>query len=279
VDRLVIAYLAVIGVLATIYHNRVPGWWIIVIANAAGIAGVLWLAGSLPTRRSRYLQLLRFWYPALLLMPLFEQLTFVIHPIHPRDFDVELALLDRSLFFGADPVVWLQSFSRPWITDILQVAYSSFYLLPLGIILLLYMEGRIREFLESQFGLLLCFYLSYLGYILVPALGPRFSAEGVIHAPQGLIVSKFLQDLLNALERAGHMRDAFPSGHTAVGLMVQWYFLRFYGKRGLWISPLIAALLVSTVYLGYHYVIDIFAGTLLALICLLVTPWFVGNDS
>jgi hypothetical protein len=243
VDRLVITYLAAIGILTAVYHDRVPGWWIFFAANTATIAGVSFLAGSLPTRRSRALHWLRFWYPALLLMPLFEELSFLIHPIHPQDFDRELALLDRRFFFGADPVALLQHFAQPWITDILQVAYSSFYFLPLGLLFFLYMEGRFQDFLESQFGMLLCFFLSYFGYVLVPALGPRFSPEGNIHAPEGLAVSSILQSLLNLLERAGQMRDAFPSGHTAIALMVQWYALRFYDSRGVWISPLIGALL------------------------------------
>jgi membrane-associated phospholipid phosphatase len=273
VDRLVIAYLAATGILAAIYHDRVPGWWIFFAANTATIAGVLYLAGSLPTRRSRTLHRLRFWYPALLLMPLFEELSFLIHPIHPKDFDRELALLDRSLCFGADPVAVLQRFAQPWITDILQVAYSSFYFLPLGLLFFLYREERFQEFLESQFGMLLCFFLSYFGYMLVPALGPRFFPEGNVFAPEGLTVGPILQKLLNMLERAGQMRDAFPSGHTAIALMVQWYALRFYGRRGVWISPLIGALLISTVYLGYHYVVDVIAGGLLALFCLIITPW------
>jgi membrane-associated phospholipid phosphatase len=275
----VIIYLAAIATVVSVYHDRVPGWWIFVAMNAAFIAGVSVLGGSLPTRRSRALHWMRYWYPALLLMPLFAQLSFLIHPLHPRDFDRELANLDRSVFLGTDPVVWLQHFAQPWITEILQLAYTSFYLLPLGLLLFLYLRGRTQEFLESQFGMLLCFFLSYFGYLLVPALGPRFVSANGIQAPDGVFLSRMLQDLLNTLERAGEMRDAFPSGHTAVAIMVQYYSLRFFGRRGLRILPLVSALLLSTVYLGYHYVVDVFAGILLALVCLLVSPWFARGNS
>jgi membrane-associated phospholipid phosphatase len=213
---------------------------------------------------------LRDWYPAVLLLPLFIELSYLIHAIHPTDFDSALAALDRRTF-GANPVSWVQQFARPWVTEVLQLAYASFYLFPLGLMFVLYASGRSREFQESQFGMLLCFFLSYFGYLLVPALGPRFIAEDVATAPQGLWLSRLLQDSLNFLERAGSMRDAFPSGHTAVAIMVQRYAFRWFGWRAFRLVPLTAALLVSTVYLGYHYVVDVFAGALLAFLSLAAT--------
>ena len=43
---------------------------------------------------------------------------------------------------------------------------------------------------------------------------------------------------------------------------------RFYPLLGVTVS-----LVVSTVYLRYHYVIDVIAGVLLAMVCLGVTCW------
>ena len=67
------------------------------------------------------------------------------------------------------------------------------------------------------------------------------------------------------------MRDAFPSGHAAVTLVVQWYAFRYFQRRGFWLLPLTVALLFSTVYLGYHYAVDILAGAVLAVFCIVVT--------
>jgi membrane-associated phospholipid phosphatase len=46
--------------------------------------------------------------------------------------------------------------------------------------------------------------------------------------------------------------------------------------------PAVSALIVSTVYLRYHYVIDVIAGMLLALLTIFISPWthrlFSGAD-
>jgi membrane-associated phospholipid phosphatase len=83
--------------------------------------------------------------------------------------------------------------------------------------------------------------------------------------------TRWLYETLNQLERAGKMRDVFPSGHAAIALMVQFYYFRWFGRRGFWLLPLTCALLISTVYLGYHYAIDVIAGAGLAAFCLTIS--------
>ena len=74
------------------------------------------------------------------------------------------------------------------------------------------------------------------------------------------------------------MRDAFPSGHAAVALVVQWYAFRYFRHRAVWLLPLTTALIFSTVYLAYHYAVDVLAGAGLALSCIVVTEsWNRGS--
>jgi membrane-associated phospholipid phosphatase len=84
----------------------------------------------------------------------------------------------------------------------------------------------------------------------------------------GVFLADTIRETLNALER--FKQDAFPSGHTAVVLLVLAYAWR--SVRGLfWIClPLVVALILSTVYLRYHYVVDVLAGFLLAGLCLVL---------
>lgn len=270
VDWLTVVYLATIASIVVVFRHRVAGWGLFVLGHCAAIAILIAIirigrGGRAPARHW-----LRYWYPAVLLFPLFDELSYLIHRVHPHDYDTALALLDRRLF-GVDPVSWLQQFARPWLTEVLQLAYTSFYLLPVVLLVVLYFSRRFDEFRKAQFGMLLCFYLSYLGYFVVPALGPRFISESVVDAPRGLLLSGAIQDALNHLERAGSMRDAFPSGHAAVALVVQWYAFRYFRRRGFWLLPLTTGLLFSTVYLAYHYAIDVLAGAGLAFFCIVVT--------
>ncbi|MGH7371035.1 MAG: phosphatase PAP2 family protein, partial [Candidatus Methylomirabilales bacterium] len=81
----------------------------------------------------------------------------------------------------------------------------------------------------------------------------------------GVFLADTIRDTLNVLER--FKQDAFPSGHTAIVLVVLFYARGF--VRGLfWIFlPMVVALIFSTVYLRYHYVVDVLAGILLAALC------------
>jgi membrane-associated phospholipid phosphatase len=62
-------------------------------------------------------------------------------------------------------------------------------------------------------------------------------------------------------------RDVFPSMHVAISFVV-WLYAYRNSRRLFWIiSPLILSLWVSTVYLRYHYLIDVLAGLALAPLC------------
>jgi membrane-associated phospholipid phosphatase len=59
-------------------------------------------------------------------------------------------------------------------------------------------------------------------------------------------------------------RDVFPSMHVAISFVV-WLYAYRSSKKLFWIlSPLILSLWFSTVYLRYHYLVDVLAGLVLA---------------
>jgi len=192
----------------------------------------------------------------------FNSLGALITTIHATTFDPQLIAVDHGIF-GAHPTVWMERFISPPLTALLQFAYISYYFIPLSLGIVLIARGRFGEFEEVLFGILLCFYLSYTGYLLFPAIGPRFTLS---HLQTGdLQLSPFIetiQDALNNLEK--NKTDAFPSGHTAVSLMSLYYAGKMREKRLFMVLiPVVTALLISTVYLRYHYVIDVIAGAAL----------------
>ncbi|MDP3048011.1 MAG: phosphatase PAP2 family protein, partial [Thermodesulfovibrionales bacterium] len=81
---------------------------------------------------------------------------------------------------------------------------------------------------------------------------------------EGFFIAEPMQNLLNRLE--GIKRDAIPSGHTGVALTV--LCLAYNYKRTLFriYLPVVILLLFSTVYCRYHYVVDVIAGVVLAVI-------------
>jgi membrane-associated phospholipid phosphatase len=56
----------------------------------------------------------------------------------------------------------------------------------------------------------------------------------------------------------------FPSLHIAVSLFLWLTLLKDYRRLGLLLTPLLVLLWASTIYLRYHYCIDLIAGVCLA---------------
>jgi membrane-associated phospholipid phosphatase len=80
-----------------------------------------------------------------------------------------------------------------------------------------------------------------------------------------------IQDALNALEK--NKTDAFPSGHTAISLMCLYYAWKEREKKLVAVLiPVVTGLLFSTVYLRYHYVIDVIAGLALTGLTIVLAP-------
>jgi membrane-associated phospholipid phosphatase len=111
--------------------------------------------------------------------------------------------------------------------------------------------------------------------MLFPALGPRYAMEHLQSAElRGAFLAEPLQQILNGLE--GIKRDAFPSGHTGVALVVSGLAYRYLRGFFFLTLPVISMLIFSTVYCRYHYVVDVLGGFLLAAITFLIGEKYHG---
>ena len=171
----------------------------------------------------------------------------------------------------ADPVFWLSSMQNSFLVEFLQVVYTMFIPGTIVLGMILWVRGSRQEFRYSTFVIAVTFLLSYLCYLLMPARGPRLMDYASLHPPlQGLWTFHFFQNALDTLE--GVQYDCFPSGHVAV-VVVGCSLARkisapvFYG-----FSVFAALITFSTVYLRYHYVIDVIAGVLLAIVVIAAGP-------
>jgi membrane-associated phospholipid phosphatase len=201
----------------------------------------------------------------------FNSLGGLIASLHTTTCDALLIAVDQAMF-GVHPTVWMERLINPTLSALLQLAYISYYFIPLALGIVLIARGRFAAFEDVLFGILLCFYLSYVGYLLFPAIGPRFTLSHL--QTQGLQLSPFMetiQETLNALEK--NKTDAFPSGHTAVALMSLYYaWKERENKLFALLLPVVTGLIVSTVYLRYHYVIDVLAGMALTGLTIALAP-------
>jgi membrane-associated phospholipid phosphatase len=271
-DALSVIFLGLLLAVTLIMSGRIPGAYVLALRYLGVMAIVI--TASIAARKYPLNNLFKY---IDVLMPIFAVLfTFdsmgqLTGFINPPDKDPLLALLDLSLF-GVHPGVFMERIINPTLTSVLQLSYTSYYFLPIALCLILYFRGDTDAFERSVFGIVLGFFVSYIGYMLVPALGPRFFIKDAFHADlmRGPLASA-INDTLNILE--GENRDAFPSGHTEVVLIVliyAWQYRRWYFWVGL---PLVLGLIFSTVYLRYHYAVDVIAGIVLAPLCVLAASW------
>jgi len=175
--------------------------------------------------------------------------------------------------FGVEPTIWAQRFAQPVLTDFFTFCYWLFYVLPPLLGLLLYLKGEGRAFRMTLVSIVFCLYLGYVGYVALPAGPPRYAIPEHAFGPPlvGLIAAL---DASRAAPAALPltMKGAFPSLHCGVmvlAMLLAWRHLR-------WFFPIIlffgVGLILGTVYLRHHWVVDIFAGILAALVADRLTP-------
>lgn len=207
-------------------------------------------------------------FPVVAVLVIFDSLEGIVHNINPHDIDYILIRLDYFIF-NAYPGLLIERIENPFLTEILQVAYTSYYFLPVAFGVLLKIRGDREGFDRTLFLILLCFYLSYIGYILFPALGPRYTMNHLYSGElKGLFFFEHIQRILNQLE--GVKRDAFPSGHTGIALTVLVLAYRYHQGFFYATLPIVILLIFSTVYCRYHYAVDVIGGILLTALTLII---------
>lgn len=271
VDILCVSFLALLLAAVALFNGRVPGAGVLALRYLGVIILVAVAAAArIKLPDSPAISYINVFMPLFVVLFAFDSLSSLTHHLNPSDMDPALARLDL-LVFGEHPGVLLERAIHPVLTTVLQLCYTSYYFLPVTLCLILYFSGEHDRFDRAVFGIVLGFFASYIGYLLVPALGPRVYIDGLFnHDLMRGPLAAGINDTLNMLE--GENRDAFPSGHTEIVLIVLTYAWA-YRKWFFWVAlPLVSGLIFSTVYLRYHYFVDVAAGAALAPLCV----WAAG---
>jgi membrane-associated phospholipid phosphatase len=267
VDKVVLVYYT-FGVAVILgWWTRLPSAPWLLLGHAVLTSLLLWEIKR-PNRTSR---IFRNWYPVAYVSVCYKEMALFIPAIRRTDFgDQLLARLDFG-FWHTNPTIWLERIYNPFLTEYLQWAYTLFVPAVLLVAYLLWQQGKYQEFQYYAFLIAMGFMVSYLGYLVIPARGPRFLLRYLEHVPlQGLWLFQGLQSTLDKLESAHY--DCFPSGHTELTILALWgsrlvsrRLFRFYFAY----TP---CLIFATVYLRYHYTVDLLAGIATALVLICVCP-------
>ncbi|MFZ1730271.1 MAG: phosphatase PAP2 family protein [Bacteroidota bacterium] len=283
-------FFILLAIAMPIWSGKVESWWQFAAADVVIIFAIRILAKYAASRGHGW-NLVHGFYMMALIPIAFKQMYVLVPAINPVDYDAALIAIDRAIF-GCDVTTWLHRFAHPLLTEILQLAYSSYYLLPFVLAIDLYRKQRMKAFKTVFLFVMLGFYLSYLGYVAVPAIGPRFTQHDFSQLETdlpGMLVTPALRAYTNTGESipegieypaANVQRDVFPSGHTEVTLLVMFLAFRYRARSRWYLAVIGSLLIIATVYLRYHYVIDIVGGTIFAWLTLELSPlidqWWVN---
>jgi membrane-associated phospholipid phosphatase len=71
----------------------------------------------------------------------------------------------------------------------------------------------------------------------------------------------------------GTIPDAFPSGHALIAMLVLVLSWRLHRRVFWWLLPFATGLILATMYLRYHYVVDVLAAAILVPGCVAFGQW------
>jgi membrane-associated phospholipid phosphatase len=259
-ERVWIAYLVAVLAVAGLFPGAGPsyhgGWFLAVHGGLLVLQ--LGIAVAARTASAARLRLVRSAAVLVTLPIVFSSLGWLLPAVNPEPWEWRWLAVDRAVF-GFDPTVALQKVLFPAFTDVLQLSYVSFYVLPVAACLVVLRVGGAAAFDRALTIVVFSFLFSYLGYLLFPTLPPTRS---LYHEPLcGLWCTTSLHRFVDSVEM--HHWDCFPSGHTMLAVICV-LLVRRWARPWFWPFAVVASLLVfSTLALHYHWVSDVVAGALL----------------
>lgn len=239
----------------------------LILANA----GAIWLchAQASPAR----------WRWGLLFYPVAMNIVFLdmktaIPKIHPGKMDALLQQLD-ALGIGTNLSLRLEPLVHPALTEFFSFCYILFfpYLL---FSLIYYFVGNVELLKKFVIGLFTIYGIGFIGYSFVPAAGPCHNIALQFAVPlNGWWITKWNAAIV---ARGSNGVDVFPSLHCAVSS-----FFLFFDRRHrpwrfkLYLIPCVG-LWLSTIYLRYHYFVDVVCGFGLSAFALWLTRHFPRKE-
>lgn len=179
--------------------------------------------------------------------------------------DGRLYAIDRSLL-GTTPALWMQAWNVEPVVEWLSFFYYCYFLiLALMMAPALFVSGG-RRLQELMAGGMLIVAVGHTLYTLVPGAGP----VATLVFDQPLQGAFWWEQVELAVSTAGARLDIFPSLHTA---WPAYFTLHAFAHRESqpfrWLWPVLAAvalnIIIATMFLRWHWFIDVVAGLLLAL--------------
>jgi membrane-associated phospholipid phosphatase len=195
--------------------------------------------------------------------------------INSSSYDEALYQLDVRLF-TVEPTLAVEAWSSPRVVEWFSFFYYSyFYFISSFIFVMMFTSRNDHRLATFATGALLVVTTGQFVYTLVPGLGPYAHLAHEYRAPlQG---GTFYQLVVNAVSAAGPLRDIFPSIHTALPTFLTLFAWRHYRRYAPIATFFTVNIILATIVLRWHYLVDVFAGLILAATAFWLAPRLVES--
>jgi len=268
-------YLALVALLILVLHGDAVQIWVWLLAAHAVILtlvhGLILAHARHPA--NRVLDFLRHFYPVLLYVGFYRETGALNHMLTSTYLDPVFIRFDAALF-GLQPSLAFMEYLPYWpVSEVLYIAYFSYYLMIVGVGLALYVRNR-AQFFHYVSVVSFVFYVCYLVYIFTPVMGPRIfhreingyslpptvQPEVVPEFPAAVQAGLFFRIMGWIYETFEAPGAAFPSSHVVVAIATLCFSFRYLRRIRFLHLLAVVLLCLSTVYCRYHYVVDVVAG-------------------
>lgn len=299
-EWVVIIYLVATSVLMIIMLPRLYEPWCMtwLRLKVVGVTLLFWLVYRMrPCRLTLFLRIffqmlmLAWWYPD----------TYEFNRSLPN-LDHLFARWEQDLFGCQLALLFSQAIPHPLFSELMDLGYAAYFPM-IAIVTIYYFLARYEQFGRASFMIITSFFAYYIIFIALPVTGPQFyyaavSVEDIAHGVFPNVTDWFAthQDVLespgykdgffynivaDAHEAGERPTAAYPSSHVGIAtilMLLAWNNAPHGKGRGkkrgkgssrwlFWVLlPFYVLLCLSTVYIMAHYVVDVLAGWISALL-------------
>lgn len=220
-------------------------------------------------------------FPFVAILLVYESFRSVADKLNTH-VDYSLAPHADKLLFGNLPTVYLQDWlwrgHTSWYDYVLYVPYLLHFILPIGLALVVW-KTRENQYWRVVTTYLVVAFGAFLTYFLLPSAPPWLASQNHYIQPVVRISSHVWAGLglHNFPSFYNHISSnpvaALPSLHAAWATLLVILVYKLYGRRWAAMASIYPLLIyVGTVYEGEHYVFDVLAGIVYAVVGYRLTP-------
>ncbi|MCD8318255.1 MAG: phosphatase PAP2 family protein [Paraprevotella sp.] len=226
---------------------------------------------------------------------------------YPDTYEFNRTLPNMDHFFAhCDAVIFKcqpsLEFSRlcpwPWFSEALNMGYFSYYIL-IAAVMIFFFLCRNSRYEKAAFVVMCSFFIHYLIYISLPVAGPQYYFQAVsteairngifprlgyyccfhrdMQPAPGYADALFYKLVCHAQDLGERPTAAFPSSHIGITLILLYLVYPQSRRFFLVLLPFALLLMMATVYIQAHYLVDALAGVLTSYPVFRISSWIYSR--